>query len=296
MTIDETTLTAALHDLAGTAPDDPARLRNVHRRAHHLQRRHRVVGAGAIAATIAAAGVGTDAFVASGRHAAPITPAAAPAAAAPAAALPACPAPAPKSQEPVPSGPPAIGQQFSGGGMVDAPPTATSVTIVVQGGPAAGSRLVLAVTADTLVFQSLPGPNAPDVASSIDKLRVGETGKFTATRTGETTYVLDEIHAAPVDVGPPGSAQAQKALGTTVTGPPTIGGPFKVEGVALSAAPGTVTVQVERGNLTGIVTFTLHCTPIQALTGDTVNLAGTRTSATTYDAAELVVSAAPVTK
>ena len=180
--------------------------------------------------------------------------------------------------------------------MITAAATATSVTVDVVGGALAGSHIVFTVTPDTKLFQSQPAGNTVDVASSAVELREGEAAKFSATRTGASTYVLDEIHASPVDVGPPGSAPAKKALATTVPAPPAIGGPFKVEGVALSAGPGSMTVQVVRGNLTGIVTFTLHCTPAQSLVGETVDLAGTRTSATTYDAAELVVSAAPVTK
>jgi len=78
VTIDETTLTAALRDLAATATDDPGRLRSVHHLARRLRRRHRAVGAGAIAATMAAAVVGADAFASSGHRAAPILPAAAP--------------------------------------------------------------------------------------------------------------------------------------------------------------------------------------------------------------------------
>src|SRR6516165_10267530 len=119
MTLDETTLPAALRDLAAIAPDDPARLACVHRRAAHAQRRRRAVGAGAIAATMAATVAGAEVLVSSEHGRAPIAAAAGGSPGTPSPARAACPTqPQPgqtgTSQE-VPLTPPAVGGQFSSG-------------------------------------------------------------------------------------------------------------------------------------------------------------------------------------
>jgi hypothetical protein len=219
----------------------------------------------------------------------PTSTAAAPAAAAP---LPACPDATPLVQAAAPAAPPTIGQQFTGGGMVAGQGTAGAVTVVVVGGPLAGSRPLLAITPDTKVFVSGGTPNAPDVATTGDQLHEGEAVKFSATRTGASTYVLDEIHAAPV--GAVGGQAAKAGAAAQPATPPPVGGSFKAGGVALSSTSGTVTVSVDHGNLTGTVTFTLDCTLGQSLAGDTVDVAGTRTGPSTYDAKQLDVSRAPV--
>jgi hypothetical protein len=330
VTLDETTLASALFDLAATAPEDPGRLTNVHRRARRLNRRHRAVGAGAIAATMAGVFVAADVFVVgSGRGPTTIQPAAGGATPGPSVAPatpPACTETAPGQPPAAPAVPPAIGQQFSGGGMVAATGTAGGVTIAIGGGPLAGSQQFFAVTPATKVFLSSPVPKAPDVASTTAELHVGEGIKFSATRTGATTYVLDEVHAAPVagsggsagsrgsrgSAGADGSvqakqaaagatggtdvsAQAKRAAGQQAAGPPPIGGQFKAGGVALASTANSVTVNVDHGNLTGTITFTLACTLTRSVAGDPVEVAGTRTGTTTYAAQELVVSRPPVT-
>jgi hypothetical protein len=320
MTLDETTLASALFDLAATAPEDLGRLTSVHRRAHRLNRRHRAVGAGVIAASMAGVFVAADVLVVgSGRGPATIQPAAGGttpgSSAAPGTPPPACSEAAPV-QKPPPAVPPTIGQQFSGGGMVMADGTSGGVTIAIGGGPLAGSQQFFAFTPDTKVFLSSPVPDAPDVASTTAELHAGEGIKFSATRTGATTYVLDEAHAAPVAGGASagsrgsrgsagGSVQAkQAAAGGSVqakeavrqaAGPPPIGGPFKAGGVALASTADSVTVNVDHGNLTGTITFSLACTLTRSVAGDPVEVAGTRTGTTTYAAQELVVSRPPVT-
>jgi hypothetical protein len=316
VTLDETTLASALFDLAATAPEDPGRLTNVHRRARRLNRRHRAVGAGAIAATMAGVFVAADVFVVgSGRTPTTIQPAAGGATpgspGAPATAPPACLETAPP-RTPGPAGPPAIGQQFSGGGMVAGAGAGTTggITVVVDGGPLAGSQPSLAITPDTKVFLSSAVPDAPDVAATAAQLHTGEVVKFTATKTGATTYVLDEVHAAPVGGTDGSSVQAKQAAAAAggsrgsmqakpaasqAAGPPPIGGPFKAGGVALASTSNSVTVKVDHGNLTGTITFTLDCTVTGSLAGDPVEVAGTRTGTTTYAAQELVVSKPPLT-
>ncbi len=288
-----TDLSDALRDLAATVPDDPARLACVHRRAAHAHRRRRAVGAGALAATMAATVAGAEVLVSSGHRAAAPVPAAssAPPAASPA-ALPACPdQPAVKPiKDPVTA---AIGQQFTGGGIITAKPTATSIALSVVGGPLGNTAITLTVTSDSKVFQATPAPNVADQVTTSDQLQAGETAKFTATRTGATSYVLDELHAAPVT--DPGSASGTKAAsGLQAPTPAAIGGQFKAGGVAVSWSANSVRVNVTRGNLAGIVTFTLQCTPAHALAGDEVEISGTRTGPTTYVANTINVQAAPL--
>jgi len=224
VTLDETTLASALFDLAATAPEDPGRLTNVHRLARRLNRRHRAVGAGAIAATMAGVFVAADVFVVgSGRGTTTIQPAAGGATPGPSVAPatpPACTETAPGQPPAAPAVPPAIGQQFSGGGMVAATGTAGGVTIAIGGGPLAGSQQFFAVTPATKVFLSSPVPKAPDVASTTAELHVGEGIKFSATRTGATTYALDEVHAAPIAGGgaSAGDRGSRLSAGTGGTG------------------------------------------------------------------------------
>ena len=140
MTLDDTTLARALRDLAATAPDDPGRLAHVHHLARRRHRRQRAIGAGALAATMAAAVVGAEALASGGGGVPGIHPAAGGAAAtvpAPrreAAALPACPVAPPVQPTDTSQPPPAVGQEFNGGGLVSTPGTATSVSLTVQGG------------------------------------------------------------------------------------------------------------------------------------------------------------------
>ena len=310
MTLDETTLPAALRDLAAMAPDDPARLACVHRRAARAQRRRRAVGAGAIAATMAATAAGAEALVSSRHGGAPVAAATGGSSSAPPAAPAACPTQPPPgdSRQPLPptapSSPPAIGAEFSGGGVISAPGTATSVTVKVDGGPLAGSTLALAVTPSSRVFEAPASPGAQEVAVSSTQLKTGQMAKFTATRTGTASYVLDEIHAGPA----PGSdAQAgqvpgsdsqpgpKQSGGAAVATPPGVGDPFKVGGVGVSSTNDSITVNVTQGNLSGVITFALTCRPPQNVAGEEVEVAGTRTGAHTYTAQVLIVNPPPVT-
>jgi hypothetical protein len=302
MTLDETTLPSALRDLAASVPDDPSRLACLHRRAARAQRRRRAVGAGAIAATMAATVAGAEVLVvSSGHRSAPLAPAAAgPAAASKAPSPPVSPSaacadqPAPTSSPSVPLTPPSIGQSFSAGGEITAPGTATAVTVKVTGPPLDGSTLTLTVTPASKVFLSSPLPDGPEVAATSTQLQSGDGAKFTATRTGATSYSLDELHAGPASSGAPGSPGLKAGAGSTVPTPPPVGGPFKVAGVGVSSTADSVTVNVTRGNLTGVVTFTLSCRPPQNVAGQSVELAGTRTGPDTYAAqAFMVVSATP---
>jgi hypothetical protein len=303
MTLDETTLSSALHELAAAVPDDPTRLACVHHRALRLHRRRRALGAGALAATMVATVAGAEVFVSSeGRRVtsegrpARSGPAGSPTAPAPPASpLPACPD-RPKAS--APAAPPAVGEQFTGGGIITAPGTATAVTVAVPGdviaGPPGGSDLVLAITPGSKIFLSSATPDVPEVAATGDQLRKGEAVKFSATRTSASSYVLNEMHAGPVPSGGPVNGD-KAASSPSLPTPPAIGDRFKVAGVVRSSTTDSVTVNVTGGNLTGIVTFTLHCAPAQPLTGDEIDVAGIRTGPTTFDAIAVGVTKAPRT-
>jgi hypothetical protein len=295
MTMDDTALATALRDLAETAPDDPARLSHVHHLARRRHRRQRVIGAGALAATIAAAGFGADALASGGATpSAGIRPAsggaAAPAAGSPGAAsapsgrrtdapLPSCSSLAlsQPSNKSVP--PPTVGQQFTGGGTVSAPGTASSVTIQVDGGPLVGSDLTLMIGPSSQIFvNGKPATGA--------QLATGTRAKFAATRLTTTTYFVDELHAGTAD-----AAAAAKEAAPGVPAPPAVGENFKVAGSVTAATTATVTVDVQGGSLPpGPYTFTLKCTPASPLVGKMVSVVGTRTGASTYVASMVLLA------
>jgi hypothetical protein len=264
---------------------------------------------------VAATAAGAEALVSSRHAGAPVAAATGGSSSAPTAALAACPTQPPQGdrRQPLPptapstaaSTPPGIGAEFSGGGVISAPGTATSVTVKVDGGPLAGSTLTLAVTPSSRVFESSPLPAVHDVAASSTQLNAGQVAKFTATRTGTASYALDEIHAGPVpgsDTPPalkqsgepaPGS-DAQPGLkqsgGPALATPPAVGDPFKVGGIGVSSTNDSITVNVTQGNLSGIITFTLTCRPPQNVAGQAVDVAGTRTATNTYTAQVLIVN------
>lgn len=288
MTLDDTTLARALHDLAATAPDDPGRLAHVHHLARRRHRRQRAIGAGALAATMAAAVVGAEALASGGRGPATGTSPAAgglvttmPAPVREAATLPACPVAPPVQPTDKSQGPPTVGQEFTGGGLVSGPGTATSVSLAVQGGPLAGSDLTLTIGPSSQVFVN-------DQATTGDHLAKGLVAKFTATRTGASTYLVDDLHAgtpAPQGTPAPGAGtrpeDKQGAAGSPASTP--VGGGFKVVGLATASTATTLTVDVQGGSLaTGPVTFTLECSPGVPLVGRMVSVAGTRTATSTY--------------
>jgi hypothetical protein len=292
VTLDDTTLARALHDLAGTVPDDPGRLAHVHHLARRRHRRQRAIGAGALAATMAAAVVGAEAIASTGgRPSAGIHPASggpaptpapgaatvAPSSGARVATLPTCaPAPAPQPNNKATGDartPPAIGQETAGGGVISTPGTATSVRITVQGGPLAGSDVTLTIGPSSLV-------DVDGQVTTGDHLLKGLDAKFTATRTGATTYLADEIHA-----GTESSAAGTKQGAPAVVAPPAIGGNFKVAGAVTAVSATTLTVDVQGGSLPpGPTTFTLQCTAAGVGVGKMVGVAGTRTGASTYTA------------
>ncbi|HZQ59556.1 MAG TPA: hypothetical protein VFA84_16055 [Acidimicrobiales bacterium] len=298
MTLDETTLTTALHDLAGTVPDNPARLSHVHHLARRRHRRNRAIGAGALAATMAAAVVGAEALASGGGRPAPaIRPAsggpgapapapangasatAAPANGAPAGALPACPAapPQPNNRD---VAPPSIGQQFTGGGTVTAPGTASGIAVHVDGGPMLGSDLTLTIGPASKVFVD----EHPATGTQVQK---GERVKFSATVVATASYLLDELHA-----GTPSAVQTPKQGASGGPAQPAVGDGFKVTGQATGLTGTTITVDVQGGSLPpGPVTFTLECRPAGSVVGKTVSVAGTRTGASAYDAFAVVVQA-----
>jgi len=306
VTLDDTALAHALRDLAATAPDDPARLSRVHHLARRRRRRQRALGAGALAATLTAAGVGVDALASTGRGPAAVRPAsggaasggAAPSGAAP--VLPTCPSSPPQSREAAPAtqAPPAVGEVFSAGGAVASPGTAASVTVAVSAGPLAGQTITLTIAPSSTVSVGDPTASAGQRAATGDQLHPGQSVKFSATRTGATTYVVGQLSAAGPPAGPPpkpaggssgappslrGSAAVSKLPPGGAPPPPVVGDRFKVEGVVESSAAGSLTVKVTGGSLSGVVTFTLHCAPASPLVGKTVDMAGTRTGATTYE-------------
>ena len=127
-----------------------------------------------------------------------------------------------------------------------------------------------------------------DQATTGDHLAKGLVAKFAATRTGETTYLVDDIHAgtaAPQGTPSPGAQTRpetkQGAPGSPASTP--VGGGFKIVGLATASTATTLTVDVQGGSLpTGPVTFTLECSPGVPLVGRTVSVAGTRTGTSTY--------------
>lgn len=290
MTVDDLDLAAGLEDLARSAPDNPTRLASVHVRYRRHQRRRRAVCASAVVATMAAGIAGAESFASSGRRMN--------VAAGGGSNLPACSAPPvdkssvpgapPKS--PVPAAPPAIGETFSGGGTIVTVGRST-ITVDEMGGPLTG-KVTLTVTPATKLFRLSPQPNVGDVAATITQLAVGDGAKFIAVHSSATINALVELHAGPAaDANPPRAADApgakQQGTPDPVTTPPPVGGPFKAAGTVAAYSPGSLTVNVTRGNLTGTVTFAIHCAPALPVVGHTVEIAGTRTAADTYDATVL---------
>jgi hypothetical protein len=280
MTSNDLDLMTALRDLAGRVPDDPTRLASVHLRYRRQRRRRRAVGASALVATMAAGLVGVESLASSGHQTI--------VAAGAAANLPACVAP-PAEKSPPPTTPPSVGQSFTGGGMITALGTST-ITVADLGLPVIGT-VTLTVTPDTKLFRASPQARVNDQATTIDQLRVGDTVKFTAVHSSATTNTLVELHAgaatstspastSPADVSPGSDKQASADQTPT---PPPVGSPFKAGGTVTAYSPGSLTVNVNGGNLTGAVTFTLHCAPALPIVGHTVNILGTRTGADTYD-------------
>jgi hypothetical protein len=177
--------------------------------------------------------------------------------------------------------PPSVGQQFTGGGTVSAPGTASSVSMQVDGGPMAGSDLTLSIGPSSQI--SVDGK--PATGAQLPK---GTRAKFSATRTGTTTYVLDQLFA-----GTPDAAAAAKAKqgAPDVVAPPAVGEGFKVAGSVTAATATTITVDVQGGSLPpGPVTFTLKCTPASPLIGKMVSVVGTRTGTSTYDASLVLLA------
>ncbi|HVM65766.1 MAG TPA: hypothetical protein VMU14_12955 [Acidimicrobiales bacterium] len=288
MTLDDTTLARALHDLAGTVPDDPGRLARVHHLARRRHRRQRAIGAGALAATMAAGVVGAEALASSGGSpstgirpaSAGTAPAATPAAGGTVSGLPACApaAPVQPTNKVVPR--PTVGQVFTGGGTVTAPGTASSVAMHIDGGPLQGSDVTLTIGPSSKV--SVDGQVATGA-----QLQKGLRAKFTATVVATGTYLLDDLRG-----GTPSATAAPKQGAPAVPTPPAIGGNFKAVGKATAATATTLTVDIQGGSLPpGTVTFTLRCSPTSAVVGRMVSVVGTRTGASTYDASLVVLEA-----
>jgi len=119
-------------------------------------------------------------------------------------------------------------------------------------------------------------------------VQAGWAVKFTATMTAANTYVIDELHTSPIS--PSGGAPSTKPT-PEIPIPPPVGAPVKVSGVVLSTTATSITVKVLQGNLDGTVTFALKCTLTEAIVGSRIAVAGTRTSATTYQADQFSLSA-----
>jgi len=166
---------------------------------------------------------------------------------------------------------------FTGGGMIVALGPST-ITVDDAGGPVTG-KVILTVTPDTKLFRASPQPDIADSATTINQLAVGDKVKFTAVHLSSTNNTLVELHAGPAFVASPNQA-APSQMAT----PPRIGGSFKAEGTVTAYSPGSLTVNVARGNLTGIVTFTIGCAPALPVVGHIVDIAGTRTGTDTYEA------------
>jgi hypothetical protein len=274
MTHDDLDLAAALRDLAARVPDDPTRLASVHVRYRRHQRRRRAVGASALVATMAAGLVGAETLASSGQR---IT-----AASGGVSNLPACSAP-PVGKSVLPAEPPTTGQSFSGGGMIVALGPST-ITVDDVGGPLAGTA-TLTVTPATKLFRASPQPTVADVATTLDRLGVGDAVKFTAVRSSATTNTLVELHAGPAtDASQTGS---KKATPDQRPAPTPVGGSFKAEGTVTAYSSGALTVNVAHGSLTGTVTFTIHCAPALPVVGQIVDIVGTRTGTHTYDVTDL---------
>jgi hypothetical protein len=287
MTSNDLDLTTALRDLAGRVPDDPTRLASVHLRYRRQARRRRAVGASALVATMAAGLVGAEALTSSGHQTI--------VAAGPVANLPACVAP-PAEKSPPSATPPSVGQSFSDGGKITALGSST-ITVDDLGPPLLGT-VALTVTPATKLFRASPQASVTDQPTTIDQLDVGDTVKFSAVHSSATTNTLVELHAgasagtSPAGASPAGAsaAAAKQASADQAPTPPPVGSPFKAGGTVTAYSPGSLTVNVDRGNLTGAVTFTLHCAPALPVVGHTVNILGTHTATDTYDATVVALS------
>jgi hypothetical protein len=175
---------------------------------------------------------------------------------------------------------PAIGQAFNGGGLiVEIGPS--TITIDDPGPPP--EKVTLTVTPSSqLLFRSSALPNSAEAPTTIHQLGVGDPVKFTAVRSSATAYTLLELHAGPAaDASTPALKQAAADQAPT---PPPVGGSFKAEGTVTAYSPGSVTINVASGNLTGTVTFTLHCAPALPVVGHTFDIAGIRIGGDSYDA------------
>ena len=157
----------------------------------------------------------------------------------------------------------------------------STITVDDAGGPLAGN-VTLTATPDTKLFRASVEPNVADMATTIDQLRVGDKVKFTAVHLSATTNTLVELDAGPAnDANHAGPKQATPDQAQTT---PPVGSSFKAEGTVTAYSPGSLAVNVARGNLTGTVTFTIHCAPALPVVGHIVDIAGTRTGTDTYDA------------
>jgi hypothetical protein len=291
----------------------------VHQRARRLRRRRHAAGAGVLAATLAAGLVGAEYLGGSGGASRLATPAAGPPSGSSS-----CPkGPGSPAQTAV-AQPPAVGQEFTGGGVVVAPSDGQSVMVDVPAGPLAGSVVTLGITSATKVTVA-NADGSGETPAPAGQLRKGQTVKFTATRTGATTYVAKEIHTGPTatsaggaKVGPdtglagagPGGAAAAEAAkvatgaaaaeaakvaagaaargGTATAGAPADSAGFKVQGVVVAVTAHSLTLKVDTGTPTGTVTFALAsgvtCQPQALRPGDRVLVGGVATRAATYEA------------
>ena len=330
MTTDDTTLAAALRDLAASVTDEPGRLALVHQRARRLRRRRHAAGAGVLAATLVAGLAGAEGLRGPGGGTRLATPAASPTA-----GFPSCPSGAGSSPGAAVAQEPAVGQQFAAGGVLAAAPGPASVTVDVDGGPFAGSRLTLGITPGTTVFVAT-ADGAGETAATAGRLRDGQAVKFTATRTGPTSFTADQIHGAPAGtptgVGGPVASADQRGAGPGRAGRGAIppgqergrrddrrggrrqGGrvragaapatapdgsqAFKAGGTVVAVTAGSLTVRVDRGIPSGTVAFALTpgvtCEPKVPRPGDQVVVAGTRTRGGTYQV-DLVAVIQPAT-
>jgi len=148
--------------------------------------------------------------------------------------------------------------------------------------------VTLTVTPDTKLFRASLQPNAVDAAVTIEQLGVGETVKFIAVHLSATTNTLVELHAGPAS--DQSHAGPKPAIPHQTTTPPPVGGLFKAGGTVTAYSPGSLTVNVARGNLTGTVAFTIHCGPALPIVGHSVDIAGTRTGTDTYDATNFALA------
>jgi len=178
--------------------------------------------------------------------------------------------------------PPAVGQLFHVTGTVTAVGSdALTITLNNEGG--VGGVVTLS-----------PG-GAPPLAS------VGASAEIGGTRTGPNTYQLTQVgvtqdgpgyawsggRAGETGVGPSGSsgssAPASPPTIVSWTGSqPAVGQTFDVSGTVSTIGSDAVTITLDPGAVTGVVTLSSVCEPPSPATGASVELGGTRTGADTY--------------